>query len=281
LEPATVKIGDIEVRRIGLGTLHLSGPGSWGEPRDSKGARLLLRRAIDLGVNLIDTADCYGPYATERLVADALYPYPDGVHIATKGGKLRTGQFTSWPVNGRPSYLRQACEGSLQRLRLDRIDLYQLHAVDPEVPIEESVGALADLQAEGKIRQIGLSNVTEDEVIRAQIVTPIASVQNRFNLSDRHAEGALELCDRHGLAFLPWQPLAYDGDTAARRLIAEVANSQHVTPAQIALAWLLARSTRIVVIPGTSSANHLKQNVAAARCKLTCEQVAALSDAFV
>jgi pyridoxine 4-dehydrogenase len=262
--------GDVEVRRIGFGTLHLTGPGAWGEPADPDAARAVLRRTVELGVNLIDTADSYGPDVAERLIAEALHPYPEGLVIATKGGKVRSGPSREiWPANGRPEHLRAACEGSLRRLRLERIDLYQLHMVDPGVPVEESVGALVELQREGKIRHIGVSNVTAHELARARTVAEVVSVQNRYNLGDRESEDVLETCERDGLGFMAWQPLTFgdlaDGGTA----LDAIASARHATPAQIALAWALQRSPALVAIPGTSSIAHLEENVAAGTVRLT------------
>jgi aryl-alcohol dehydrogenase-like predicted oxidoreductase len=273
--------GDLAVRRPGFGALHLTGPGSWGEPADHEGAKTLLRRALGLGVNFIDTADSYGPEVSERLVAEALFPYAEDLVIATKGGLLRTGPSTEmWPVDGRPEHLRVACEGSLRRLRLDRIDLYQLHAVDPAVPIEESIGALAELQAEGKIRHIGVSNVTVGELSRARTVSRIVSVQNRYSLAQRASEDVLATCDRENLAFLPWQPLALGALASQKGKVARIAAAHDATPAQIALAWLLHRSPMILPIPGTTSTRHLEENVAAASLSLTNEESAQLLDAL-
>jgi pyridoxine 4-dehydrogenase len=274
--------GDLAVRRPGFGALQLTGPGSWGEPADRERAKTLLRHAVELGVNFIDTADSYGPEASERLVAEALFPYADSLVIATKGGLLRTGPSTEmWPVDGRPEHLQAACEGSLRRLRLDRIDLYQLHAVDPIVPIEDSIGALAELQAEGKIRHIGVSNVTVEELSRAKTVSRIVSVQNRYSLAERASEDVLAACDREGLAFLPWQPLALGALASKKGKLARIAAAHHATPAQIALAWLLHRSPTILPIPGTTSSRHLEENVAAASLSLTSEESATLTQSLL
>jgi pyridoxine 4-dehydrogenase len=271
--------GDLEVRRMGFGALRLTGPGGWGDPADREAAVAVLRRAVELGVDLIDTADSYGPETSERLIADALHPYPDGLVVATKGGKVRTGPSNElWPVDGRPEHLRAACEGSLRRLRLERIDLYQLHAVDPAVPVEESVGALAELQAEGKIRHVGVSNVTVEELRRAQAVARVVSVQNVYSLAERGSDDVLEVCEREGLAFLPWQPLALGDLARPGGRLAAVAAARGASPAQIALAWLLHRSPAVLPIPGTSSIRHLEENVAVAALRLSDEESALLAE---
>jgi pyridoxine 4-dehydrogenase len=267
--------GDLPVRRVGYGAMRITGPGVWGEPSDPGAAKAVLRSALELGVNFIDTADTYGPEVSERLIAEALHPYPAGLVIATKGGQQRGGPFRFHP-DGRQERLRQACEGSLERLRIERIDLYQLHAVDRSVPFEETVGALAELRAEGKIRHIGLSNVDVDQIAAARSIVPIASVQNRYNLSDRDAEPVLELCEREQLAFIPWFPLGR-GDLARRSSLQSIAARHRVTPAQVALAWLLARSPVTLPIPGTTSLVHLEENVAALELELTDDEMAALS----
>ena len=235
----------------------------------------MLRRAVELGVNLIDTADSYGPEVSELLIAEALHPYPDALVVATKGGLLRTGS-GAWPTDARPEHLREACEGSLRRLRLERIDLYQLHAPDPKVPFEESVGELARLRDEGKIRHVGLSNVSVDELHRAQEIVPIVSVQNRYSLADRSSEDVLEECERQGIAFLPWYPLAAGDLAQPGGAVGRVASARGATPAQVALAWLLARSPVVVPIPGTASSRHLEENVAALELELTPDELAAL-----
>jgi pyridoxine 4-dehydrogenase len=264
----TVTIGDLAVNRLALGAMRLTGPGVIGEPADPENALAVLRRAVEVGVNLIDTADSYGPDINERQIAEALHPYPEGLVIATKGGLLHERR-GDWHRDGRPDSLRASCEASLQRLRLERIDLYQLHSVDPNVPIEESVGTLAELQQEGKIRHIGLSNVNTRQLALARRVATIASVQNRYSVADRHSEGVLEACERDGLAFLPWFPLGLGELARARGRLAEVAAAQGSTPAQIAIAWLLRRSPVMVPIPGTSSLEHVEENVAAAAVELT------------
>jgi pyridoxine 4-dehydrogenase len=272
----TAKIGDLTVNRMGFGAMRLTGPGVIGEPDDPGSALAVLRRAVELGVNFIDTADAYGPEVNEHQIAEALHPYPEGLVIATKGGLLheRRGE---WRQDCRPETLRASCEGSLRRLRLERIDLYQLHTVDPTVPLEESVGALIELQQQGKIRHIGLSNVNTRQLAQARRVAPIVSVQNRYNVADRHSETVVDACERDGLAFLPWFPVGLGELTRSRGRLAEVAGKRGATPAQIALAWLLRRSPAVVVIPGTSSFDHLEENVAAAAIELTDYELAELS----
>ena len=259
---------DLSVRRLGFGAMRLCGRDVWGEPPDVSAAKHVLFRAIELGITLIDTADAYGPEVNERLIADALHPYPDRLVIATKGGLTRPRR-EAWIRNGRPEHLRSACEGSLRRLKLQRIDLYQLHAPDPAVPLEESVGTLADLQTEGKIRHIGLSNVSVDELRRARRIAPIVSVQNRYNISDRASEDVLRECERLGIAFLPWYPLAAGSTARGIRALSRVAERKDATPTQIALAWLLAQSPVMTPIPGTSSLLHLEENVSAAELVLS------------
>jgi pyridoxine 4-dehydrogenase len=273
----TAKIGDLSVNRMAFGAMRITGPGVIGEPDDRENALAVLRRAVELGVNFIDTADSYGPEVNERQIADALHPYPEGLVIGTKGGLLheRRGE---WRQDGRPESLRAACESSLQRLRLDRIDLYQLHSVDPRTPLEESLGALVELQQEGKIRHIGLSNVDARQLARAQQVATIVSVQNRYNVADRGtSEGALGACERDGIAFLPWFPLGLGELAHARGRLREVAFAHSATPAQIALAWLLRRSPVMVPIPGSSTLEHLEENVAAAAIELTDSEFDELS----
>ncbi len=271
----TVVVGDRRVNRLGFGAMRLTGPDIWGEPADREAAKAVLRRALDLGVNFVDTADSYGPEVSERLIAEALYPYPPDLVIATKGGLVRPRP-AAWDADGRPAHLRRAVEGSLRRLRLERIDLYQLHAVDPRVPLEESVGALADLQAEGKIRHIGVSNVSAAELARAQRVAPIVAVQNRYNLTDRASEDVLAICARDGLTFIPWFPLAAGPLAAPGGPLARIAAEQRATPAQVALAWLLHHSPAMLPIPGTARRDHLEENVAAAALRLDAAQLAAL-----
>jgi pyridoxine 4-dehydrogenase len=264
----TLLVGDLPVRRIGFGAMRLTGPGTWGLPNDRHAAKEVLRRALALGVTLIDTADAYGPGVNENQIADALHPYPEGLVIATKGGRTRQGPY-QWGRDGRPASLRQACEASLRRLRLDRIDLYQLHGPDQDVPLEESVGALAELQAEGKVRHIGICNVDLEELARARTVATIVSVQNRYNLADRTSEAVLEICARDQLAFLPWMPLAR-GTLAGRGSgLRRIAASHEATVGQVALAWLLQRSAVTVPIPGTSSLSHLEENLGALDVRLS------------
>ena len=267
--------GDLPVHRMGFGAMRITGPGVWGQPDDPDQAVALVRRAVELGVNLIDTADAYGPEVSERLIAQALDPYPDDVVIATKGGSMRPGQ-GQWVINGKPEHLKQACEDSLHRLRLDRIDLYQLHAVDPNVPLAESVGALKDLQDAGKVRHIGLSNVKADQLEQARGIVDVVSVQNRYSLSDRGSQDVLDACERDGIAFLPYFPLAAGKLAQPGGALDEIAKAHDATPGQIALAWLLQKSPNMVPIPGTSSGTHLEENVAAARLELTSDQMAAL-----
>ncbi|HEY1595548.1 MAG TPA: aldo/keto reductase [Thermoleophilaceae bacterium] len=240
--------GDLEVRRLGFGAMRLTGDGIWGEPADREECRRVLRRALELGINLIDTADSYGPEVSENLIAETLHPYPDDLVIATKGGLVRPGP-NQWDADGRPEHLREACEGSLRRLKVDRIDLYQLHRPDPNVPYEESLGAIKELQDEGKIRLAGVSNVDLDQLATAQSVFDVVSVQNRYNLADRSSEDVLQQCEQESIAFIPWAPL-------------DAGNSE--VPNEIALAWLLQRSPAMLPIPGTSSVEHLEQNVEAA-----------------
>jgi pyridoxine 4-dehydrogenase len=274
----TVRLGDFTVNRMGFGAMRLTGAGVIGEPADPENALAVLRRAVELGVNFIDTADSYGPEINERQIAEALHPYPEELVIATKGG-LRHERQGEWIRDGRPESLRASCEGSLERLRVERIDVYQLHSVDPSVPIKESVGALADLQQEGKIRYIGLSNVDARQLARAREVATIVSVQNRYNLVDRHSEGVLEACERDRIAFLPWFPLGFGDLTRGGGRLADVAAAKGATQAQIALAWLLRRSAVMLPIPGTSLLEHLEENVAAAALELTDAEFADLSRA--
>jgi len=264
--------GDLSVRRLGFGAMRLTGDGVWGEPPDHEAALAVLRRAVELGINLIDTADSYGPEVSERLIAEALHPYPDDLVIATKGGLLRPGP-GRWDPDCRPEHLREACEGSLRRLRLERIHVYQLHTVDREVPLEESLGALIELRDEGKIAHIGVSNVDVDQLERALEMTQVVSVQNRFNLVDRDSEPVLEACERRGIAFIPWFPLATGSLARPGSALDRAAASHQAAPAQVALAWLLARSPVMLPIPGTGSVEHLEENVAAAGVRLDPDEV--------
>jgi aryl-alcohol dehydrogenase-like predicted oxidoreductase len=277
-EAGAVRLGDMTVNRMGYGSMRLPGPGVWGEPRDPESARRVLRRAVELDVNFIDTADSYGPEVSERLIRAALRPYPKGLVIGTKGGLLRDGP-DQWRPDGRPSHLRQALEGSLRRLGLERIDLYQFHRPDPAVPFRESVGELVRLKDEGKIRHIGLSNVDEKQLDQALGMTEIVSVQNRYNLSDRASERVLNTCESLGIAFLPWFPLAVGRLTRSDDRISALASEHGATPGQLALAWLLARSPVMLPIPGTSSTPHLEENVAAAAIKLSHDEIKQLAAA--
>jgi pyridoxine 4-dehydrogenase len=269
--------GELTVRRLGFGAMRITGDGIWGPPEDRDGAIATLRRAIELGINLIDTADSYGPYVSEELIADALHPYSDDLVIATKGGLTRAGP-SQWAPDGRPEHLREACEGSLKRLRVDRIDLYQLHSPDPNVPYEESVGTLKELQDEGKIHLVGVSNVSVDQLETARQIVQEVTVQNRFNLTDRSSEKVLERCEELGLGFIPWFPLASGSLAGPGGPLTEIAQRHDATPAQTAIAWLLARSEVMLPIPGTSSVDHLEENVAAAGIELSEEEIAELNE---
>jgi pyridoxine 4-dehydrogenase len=266
--------GDLTVCRMGFGSMRLTGPGIWGPPPEPREALRVLRRAVELGVNFIDTADSYGPQVAERLIAEALYPYPEGLVIATKGGFERPGP-NQWIPNGRPDYLRRQLEGSLERLRLTRVDLYQLHRIDAKVPEHEQFDALRNFQREGLVRHVGLSEVSIEQLQRARGVLPIVSVQNRDNLSDRKWDGMVDYCAREGLAFIPWFPLSAGrlDDTGP---LMQIAQRRGATVHQVALAWLLARSPAMLVIPGTSSVAHLEQNVAAAELRLSPDDLAQL-----
>lgn len=267
--------GDLTVRRLGFGAMRITGPGIWGEPPDHDEAVRVLRRAVDLGVNLIDTADSYGPHVSERLIAEALSPYPDDLVVATKGGLLRDGP-NQWRPDGRPEHLRAVCEESLQRLRLDTIAIYQFHRPDPQVPLTDSIGALVDLQREGKIHHLGICNVTEAELDEAIGVAPMVSVQNRYSGVDRSSDSVVDRCERDGRAFLPWAPLAF-GQIGSDAVIGAIARAHQATPHQVAIAWLLARSPVIVPIPGTGSTAHLEENMGAASLELSPDEIAALA----
>ena len=270
----TIQVGgDITVNRLGFGAMRITGPGIWGEPPDRDEAKAVLRRAVELGVNFIDTADAYGPDVSETLIAEALHPYPDDLVITTKGGLGRTGP-NEWHAIGTPEHLREACEGSLRRLRLDRIPLYQLHRPDPQVPYAESVGALVDLKNEGKIEHIGLSNVTEAELREAQALTPIASIQNRYNFRDRGSDALIDVCEHESIAFLPWAPIQ---DLKKNRALNKAAEQHDATPRQVVLAWLLRRSPAMVPIPGTGSVEHLESNVAGASLEPTDDEYGQLT----
>jgi aryl-alcohol dehydrogenase-like predicted oxidoreductase len=267
---------DLRIARLGYGAMRITGKGIWGEPADRPEAIRVVRRAVELGINFIDTADSYGPFVSEEIIAEALHPYPAGLVIATKGGFDRPGP-NQWVENGKPEHLRSACEGSLRRLRLDRIDLYQLHRIDPKVPAEDQIGTLKDLQAQGKIKHIGLSEVSVRQIQHAQTMAPIVSVQNRYSLADRGSEDVLEFCEREKIGFIPWFPLAAGQLSGANSPIGRVAAQLKATPSQVALAWLLARSPVILPIPGTSSVKHLEENIAAAGLKIDEDTVHALA----
>ena len=265
--------GDLTVNRMGFGAMRITGPGIWGDPPSRDQAIATLRRVVELGVNFIDTADSYGPDVSETLIAEALYPYPDDLVIATKGGLVRPGP-NRWDADGRPEHLREVCEGSLRRLRLDQIPLYQLHRPDPKVPLAESVGTLAELKDEGKIRHVGLSNVTEDQYREAQRIVPIVSIQNRFNVTDRQSESLIDLCEQEAMVFLPWAPIQ---QTDRRVAVAAAARRRGVTERQVAVAWLLASSPAILPIPGTGSPEHAAQNVAATAIDLSRDEFEAIN----
>ena len=276
-EAGTIDVGgDLTVNRLGFGAMRITGDGIWGEPVDAERAKNALRRAVELGVNFIDTADSYGPEVSERLIAETLHPYPDELVIATKGGLVRPGP-GRWDADGRPEHLREALEGSLRRLRVDMIDLYQLHRPDPKVPLKESIGFLAEMKNQGKIRHVGISNATEDQLREAEQIVPIVSVQNRYNVVDRTSETMVDLCEQEELAFLPWAPIQEADEV---EVITDAARNHGFTPRQIVLAWLLARSPQILPIPGSGSAEHVEANVAAAGIKLDQGEVAAITDAF-
>jgi aryl-alcohol dehydrogenase-like predicted oxidoreductase len=270
----TIEIGgDLVVRRMGFGAMRITGNGIWGDPPDEGQARATLRRVVELGVNFIDTADSYGPEVSERLIAEALYPYPDDLVIATKGGMVRPGP-SRWNPDGRPEHLRAACEGSLRRLRLEQIPLYQLHRPDPKVPLADSLGTLVELKDEGKIAHIGVSNVSESQLRAAQQITPVVSVQNRYNVADRGSESMVDTSELEQIAFLPWAPIQQADSNPA---VAEAAKRHDASPRQIVLAWLLARSPQMLPIPGTGSPEHAEANVAAASIELSPDEVAAIT----
>lgn len=272
----TLRLGDLSVNRMGLGAMRATtdGPDIWGPPRDRKAARKFLRRALELGIDFIDTADSYGPYASEICIAEALHPYPEGLVIGTKGGLVRPSA-SRWEPDGRPEHLRRALDGSLKRLKLERIDLYQLHAPDPKVPFADSVGALAEAQRAGKVRHLGLSNVGVEELEEARRIAPIVSVQNEYNIDYLDSEDVLAACERLGIAFIPWYPLG-DGKALRSRKVKRAAAKLGATPAQVALAWLLSHSPAMLPIPGTGSIGHLEENTAAAALKLSPEDLAGL-----
>ena len=260
--------GDLPVNRLGFGAMRITGEGIWGWPPDRQNALKVLRRAVELGVTLIDTADAYGPETSELLIAEALHPYPKGLVIATKGGLTRPGA-SQWVPNGRPEHLKQAVEGSLKRLRLKRIDLYQLHTIDPKVPMEASLGVLKEMQDAGKIRHVGLSNVSTEQIVRARKVLPIVSVQNRYNIEDRKTENTLVYCEKESLGFMPWFPIGGGRGLKPENALETTARNHDVSAIQVALAWLLERSPVMLPIPGTSSVAHLEENVAAAKLNLS------------
>jgi aryl-alcohol dehydrogenase-like predicted oxidoreductase len=265
--------GDLTVNRLGFGAMRITGDGIWGEPKSREVAKDVLRRAVESGVDFIDTADSYGPHVSEILIAEALHPYPEDLVIATKGGLVRPGP-GNWQPDGRPEHLREALEGSLRHLKLEQIPLYQFHRPDPKVPLEDSIGALVELKEQGKIRHIGVSNFTEEQLRAAQRLTPIVSIQNRYNVDDRKSESLVDLCEQESLVFLPWAPIQNHEDNKA---VQEAAARHSATPHQIVLAWLLARSPAILPIPGTGSVGHLDENVAAAGIELSPAEVAAIS----
>jgi aryl-alcohol dehydrogenase-like predicted oxidoreductase len=278
--------GDLSVHRFGFGAMRITGPGIWGPPVDRNGAIALLRRTLELGINLIDTADSYGPNVSESLIAEALHPYPKHLLITTKGGLLRTGP-DQWPLDGRPEHLRDALEGSLKRLRLAEIDVYQFHRPDPNVPFEESVGAIAQMRAEGKVRHVGLSNVTLDELARAQQIVPIVTVQNHYNLATRQSERMtvaeseqmIDTCAQQGIGFIPWAPLTTGALARPGGPLDQIAQRHNAMTNQIVIAWLLQRSSTMLPIPGTSSIKHLEENVAGAAIKLSKEEFDAIDQA--
>jgi len=275
--------GDINVYRLGFGAMRITGEGIWGPPANKQEATAVLHRALELGINLIDTADSYGPEVSEELIAEALYPYPKGLVVATKGGLLRTGP-GQWPQDGSPKHLREALEASLKRLRLDTIDIYQFHRPDPKVPFEDSVGEIAKMKAEGKIRHVGLSNVTIEQLAQAQKIVPIVTIQNHYNLSKRESEQMTEqqseemidICARQGIGFIPWNPLSTGELARQGGPLDQIAKQHNAQPSQIALAWLLRRSSTMLPIPGTSSVKHLEENAQGAMLKLTQEEYNAI-----
>lgn len=275
----TVSLGsELTVNRLGFGAMRVTGDGIWGPPKDRQGALAVLRRAVELGINFIDTADSYGPNVSEELIAEALWPYPKGLVIATKGGWLRPGP-NQWSHDASPKHLREAVEGSLKRLRLDRIDVYQLHVPDPAVPFHRSMETLARMREEGKIRLVALSNVTREHIDRAREIVPIVSVQNRYSFADREWENVVDYCTQNRIAFIPWFPLG--AGKVAHEVLSRIANSHQASPMQVALAWLLERSPAMLPIPGTASIKHLEENVTAGALRLTNEEFLELSRAEV
>lgn len=272
---SSLTVGDLQINRLGFGAMRVCGPQVWGPPKDRANALRVLKRAYEIGYNFFDTADSYGPHVDEELIAEALHPYPKDLVIATKGGLLRPGP-PRWVPDGRPEHLRRALEGSLKRLKLDRIDLYQLHSPDDNVPFADSVGTLAELQRQGKIRHIGVSNVDVRQFEQARRICRIVSVQNEYNIEDRSSEGVLKACEKAGIAFLPWYPLGAGSALRSSR-VKKIAVRLGATPAQVAIAWLLAKSPVMLPIPGTSSIPHLEENAAAARVQLSAQDMAALA----
>lgn len=273
----TLKLGELTVNRLAFGAMRVAGPDIWGEPKDRAAMRRLLVRAFELGHNFFDTADSYGPDVSENLIAEALHPYPKELVIGTKGGLTRPSRHR-WDENGRPEHLRRALDGSLKRLRLERIDLYQFHAPDPRVPYSESIGALAELQRAGKIRHLGVSNVTVKQLEEARRIAPIVSVQNEYHVENRESDDVLAACEKAGIAFIPWYPLGA-GRVLRSAILRRVAAARGATPAQVAIAWLLARSPVMVPIPGTASTAHLEENAAAARLALSADDLSTLERA--
>ena len=270
-----ITVGDLTVNRLGFGAMRVTGPGVWGPPQDRPAMRRLLVRAFEMGHNFFDTADSYGPHVSEEIIAEALYPYPKGLVIATKGGLVRPSA-PRWDEDGRPDHLRRCVEGSLKRLRIEAIDLYQFHAPDPNVPFADSMGTLAELQRAGKIRHLGVSNVNPEELAEAQRIATIVSVQNEYNIGNRESEEVLAACEKAGIAFIPWYPLGAGAALRSAKL-QRVAKKLGATPAQVALAWLLARSPVMLPIPGTGSVRHLEENAKAATLRLSADDVAALA----
>jgi pyridoxine 4-dehydrogenase len=266
--------GDLTVSRLGFGAMRITGRGIWGDPPSRDQAIATLRRVVELGVNFIDTADSYGPSVSEELIAEALHPYPDDLVIATKGGLIRPGP-SRWNPDGRPEHLREACEGSLRRLRLEQIPLYQFHRPDPAVPLADSIGAIAELKNEGKIRHVGISNVSESQLREAQQIVPIVSVQNRYNVTDRRSQSMIDLCEQEQLVFLPWAPIQ---EMDKRVAVAVAAERHHATEYQVVLAWLLAISPQILPIPGTGSPAHAEENIGAASLELSPQEIRAISE---
>ena len=271
--------GELPIHRLGFGAMRLLGAGAFGPPADKSEAIRVLRRTVELGVNFIDTSDAYGPHLNEEQIAEALYPYPAGLIIATKGGLVRPNK-DEWPMDGRPGHLKEACEGSLKRLKLDCIDLYQYHRPDPNVPFEDSVGALAELQNEGKVRHVGLSNVSVEQLAQARAILPIVTVQNRYNLTDRKSEDVLKACEEAGIGFMPWGPISQGSHDNLDSVLGEAASTRGaITPGQMILAWLLAHSPVMLPIPGTGKVAHLEENMAAAELELQPDEMAAIGEA--